>query len=47
MSIAAVIGARFASIKSGLMNQAILRKVFAGLLYSIAIFSLLQTWVIA
>jgi uncharacterized membrane protein YfcA len=47
MSIAAVIVARFASIKSGLMNQAILRKVFAGLLYSIAIFSLLQTWVIA
>lgn len=47
MSIAAVIVARFASIKSGLMNQAILRKVFAGLLYSTAIFSLLQTWVIA
>ena len=47
MSIAAVIIARIASIKSGQMNQAILRKAFAGLLYSIAIFTLLQTWVIA
>ena len=47
MSIAAVIIARIASIKSGQMNQAILRKDFAGLLYSIAIFTLLQTWVIA
>jgi uncharacterized membrane protein YfcA len=47
MSIAAVIVARFASIKSGQMNQAVLRKTFAGLLYSIAIFTLLQTWVIA
>lgn len=47
MSIAAVIVARFASIKSGQMNQAILRKTFALLLYSIAVFTLLQTWVIA
>ena len=47
MSIAAVIVARIASIKSGQMNQAFLRKTFAGLLYSIAIFTLLQTWVIA
>jgi len=47
MSIAAVIVARIASIKSGQMNQAILRKTFAGLLYSIAIFTLLQTWVTA
>jgi len=47
MSIAAVIVARIASIKSGQMNHAILRKAFAGLLYSIAIFTLLQTWVIA
>ena len=47
MSIAAVIVARIASIKSGQMNQAFLRKAFAGLLYSIAIFTLLQTWVIA
>jgi uncharacterized membrane protein YfcA len=45
MAIAAVIVARFASIKSGQMNQAVLRKTFAGLLYSIAIFTLLQTWV--
>ena len=47
MSIAAVIVARLASIKSGQMNQAVLRKAFAVLLYSIAIFTLLQTWVIA
>jgi uncharacterized protein len=47
MSIAAVIVARIASIKSGQMNQVVLRKTFAGLLYSIAIFTLLQTWVIA
>jgi uncharacterized membrane protein YfcA len=47
MSISAVIIARLASIKSGQMNQAILRKSFAGLLYSIAVFTLLQTWVIA
>jgi len=47
MSISAVIIARLASIKSGQMNQAILRKSFAGLLYSIAVFTLVQTWVIA
>ena len=47
MSVTAVIIARLASINSGQMNQAILRKSFAGLLYSIAIFTLLQTWVIA
>ena len=47
MAIAAVVVARIASIKSGQMNQAVLRKAFAVLLYSIAIFTLLQTWVIA
>jgi hypothetical protein len=47
MSIGAVIVARFASIKSGQMNAAILRKSFAFLLYSIAVFTLLETWVIA
>jgi uncharacterized membrane protein YfcA len=47
MSVSAVIIARLASIKSGQMNQAILRKSFAGLLYSIAVFTILQTWVIA
>ena len=47
MSISAVVIARLASIKSGQMNQAVLRKAFAALLYSIAIFTLLQTWVIA
>ena len=47
MAIAAVVVARIASIKSGQMNPAILRKSFAFLLYSIAIFTLLETWVIA
>jgi uncharacterized membrane protein YfcA len=47
MSIGAVIVARIASIKSGQVNQTILRKTFAFLLYSIAIFTMLQTWVIA
>jgi uncharacterized membrane protein YfcA len=47
MAVAAVIIARLASIKSGQMNQAFLRNAFAGLLYSTAIFTLLQTWVIA
>jgi len=47
MAIAAVVVARIASIRSGQMNPAILRKSFAFLLYSIAIFTLLETWVIA
>jgi uncharacterized membrane protein YfcA len=47
MAIAAVVVARFASIKSGQMNPTILRKAFAILLYSIAAFTMLQTWVIA
>lgn len=47
MSIAAVVVARMASIKSGSLNPTILRKSFAFLLYSIAIFTLFETWVIA
>jgi hypothetical protein len=47
MAIAAVVIARFASIKSGQVNPVILRKAFAGLLYTIALFTLIQTWVIA
>ena len=47
MAIAAVVVARFASIKSGQVNPTVLRKSFAFLLYSIAAFTLLQTWVIA
>ena len=47
MSIAAVIVARMASIKSGQLNPTLLKKGFAILLYSIAAFTLLQTWVIA
>ena len=47
MAITAVVVARFASIKSGQMNPTVLRKSFAFLLYSIAIFTLFETWVIA
>jgi uncharacterized protein len=47
MAVAAVIIARMASIKSGQLNPALMKKGFAILLYSIAVFTLLQTWVIA
>ena len=47
MSIAAIVVARLASIKSGQMNPTVLRKSFAFLLYAIAIFTLVETWVIA
>jgi len=47
MAVAAVIVARMASIKSGQLNPALMKKGFAILLYSIAAFTLLQTWVIA
>ena len=47
MAISAVIIARLASIKSGQLNPTILRKSFAILLYSIALFTLLETWLIA
>lgn len=47
MAVAAVIVARMASIKSGQLNPALMKKSFAILLYSIAAFTLLQTWVIA
>ena len=47
MALAAVVVARFASIKSGHVNPNILRKSFAFLLYSIAVFTLVQTWVSA
>jgi len=47
MAVAAVIVARLASIKSGQLNPALMKKGFAMLLYSIAAFTLLQTWVIA
>jgi uncharacterized membrane protein YfcA len=47
MAISAVVIARFASIKSGQMNPALLRKSFAFLLYAVAIFTLAETWVIA
>jgi len=44
MAISAVVIARFASIKSGQVNPAILKKAFAYLLYSIAILTIAQTW---
>ena len=47
MAVAAVTIARMASIKSGELNPTLLKKGFAILLYSIAAFTLLQTWVIA
>jgi uncharacterized membrane protein YfcA len=47
MAVAAVIVARLASIKSSQLNPALMKKGFAILLYSIAAFTLLQTWVIA
>jgi uncharacterized membrane protein YfcA len=47
MTVAAVIVARLASIKSGQVKPELLKKGFAILLYVIAIFTLLQTWVIA
>lgn len=47
MAVAAVTVARIASIKSGQVNPTLLRKAFAILLFSIAIFTLIQTWVIA
>jgi uncharacterized membrane protein YfcA len=47
MSISAVVIARLASIKSGQLHPHHLRTAFGLLLYGIAIFTLLQTWVIA
>ena len=47
MAVAAVTIARVASIKSGQVNPNLLRKAFAILLFSIAIFTLIQTWIIA
>jgi uncharacterized membrane protein YfcA len=47
MAVAAVVIARIASIKSGQLNPVLLKKGFAVLLYSIAVFTLVQTWVIA
>ena len=47
MAVAAVTIARIASINSGQLNPTLLKKSFAILLYSIAVFTLLQTWAIA
>jgi len=45
MAVSAVVIARLASIKSGQVNPAILKKAFAYLLYSIAILTIAQTWI--
>jgi uncharacterized membrane protein YfcA len=45
MAVSAVVIARSASIKSGQVNPAILKKAFAYLLYSIAILTIAQTWI--
>ena len=47
MAISAVVITRLASIKSGQLNPTLLRKAFAYLLYAIAAFTLIETWVIA
>jgi uncharacterized membrane protein YfcA len=47
MALAAIVVARLASIKSGQLNPVVLRKSFAYLLYSIAVFTLIETWIIA
>jgi len=47
MAISAVLVARMASIKSGQVNPAILKKGFAFLLYAIALLTLVETWFIA
>jgi hypothetical protein len=46
MAISAVVIARFASIKSGQMNPAVMRKSFAYLLFAVAAFTLVETWII-
>ena len=46
MAITAVVVARFASISSGKVNPTVLRKAFAFFLFSIAAFTLLETWII-
>ena len=46
MAIAAVLVARVASIRSGQVDPAFLRKAFAVILYSIALFTLVETWII-
>ena len=47
MAVAAVVVARVSSIRSGQVNPALLRRAFAVLLYLIALFTLIETWVIA
>ena len=47
MAISAVVIARLASIKSGQLNPTVLRKSFAYLLFAIAAFTLMETWIIA
>ena len=47
MAISAVIIAGFASRMGELSNPLLMRRSFAGLLYAVALFTVIQTWVIA
>ena len=47
MAISAVVIARLASIKSGQLNPTVMRQSFAYLLFAIAAFTLIETWIIA
>jgi uncharacterized protein len=47
MAVAAVVVARLSSIKSKEIKPAILRITFTALLFSISIFTLIETWVLA
>ena len=47
MAISAVIIAGFASRMGELSNALLMRRSFAGLLYAVALFTVIQTWVIA
>jgi uncharacterized membrane protein YfcA len=47
MAIAAVVVARLASIKSGKIKPEVLRYTFVFLLFSISIFTLIETWILA
>jgi uncharacterized membrane protein YfcA len=47
MAVAAVVVARLSSIKSKEIKPVILRITFAALLFSISIFTLIETWILA
>jgi hypothetical protein len=47
MSLSAVVVAALASRMGQLSNPLLMRRSFAGLLYAISLFTIVQTWVIA